>query len=316
MRKIISLLLILSTMLIVACNGGYKAENKEDISSLNRSVETETENYKAAVADSMTFTEGFQPEEDKQKQQQPTDPKQKKQPVTTTTNEPAAQPDWDKKIIKNAVLNAEVKDFNAFTKDLREKIRNLGGYIAGEEQAQSEYKIENVISIKVPVAQFDEAVTKISESTAVLKEKKVTSQDVTSEYFDTRSRMAAKQQVRQRYVDLLKEAKNMEEILNVQTNINSIQEDIESAAGRIQYMGHAAAYSTINLTYYQILNATVSEDGVEKKSFGTKLGAAFKTGGSWIVELFVGLVSIWPLFLLGAIILLLVKKNKQKKVIN
>ena len=310
MRKILSLLLICTMVLAAACSGGYKAENKDDVISKNFALT----DLKTAGTDSIGEPE-FQPGEDKQEQQQPTDPKQKKQPATTTT-EPAAKPDWDKKIIKNAVLDAEVKNFNAFTRDLREKVKNLGGYIAGEEQSQTEYKIENVISIKVPVAQFDEAVTKITESTTLLKEKKVTSQDVTSEYFDTRSRMAAKQQVRQRYVDLLKEAKNMEEILNVQTNINSIQEDIESAAGRIQYMGHAAAYSTINLTYYQILNATVSEDGVEKKNFGIKLGAAFKTGGSWIVELFIGLVSIWPLFLVGAIIFLLVKRSRQKREVN
>jgi hypothetical protein len=33
-------------------------------------------------------------------------------------------------------------------------------------------------------------------------------------------------------------AKNMEEILSVQSEINGIQEEIESAAGRIEYLGH------------------------------------------------------------------------------
>ena len=54
--------------------------------------------------------------------------------------------DWDKKIIKTASLNLEVKDYNVFSASLREKIKGLGGYIAQEEQSQSDYKIENSIS--------------------------------------------------------------------------------------------------------------------------------------------------------------------------
>ena len=57
---------------------------------------------------------------------------------------------------------------------------------------------------------------------------------------DTRSRLEAKKQVRLRYLDFLKEAKNVEEILNVQSQINGIQEDIEAASGRLDYLNHAS----------------------------------------------------------------------------
>jgi hypothetical protein len=51
---------------------------------------------------------------------------------------------------------------------------------------------------------------------------------------DTRSRMEAKKQMRDRYLELLKQARNMKEILEVQQVINSIQEDIESGSGRVR----------------------------------------------------------------------------------
>ena len=81
-----------------------------------------------------------------------------------------------------------------------------------------------------------------------LNEKKITSEDVTTEVIDTRSRLEAKKQVRLRYLDLLKQAKNMEEILSVQSEINGIQEQIESAAGRMEYLQHSSSFSTIHLT--------------------------------------------------------------------
>lgn len=225
--------------------------------------------------------------------------------------QPAVKPDWDKKIIKTASLNLEVKDYNTFYSSLREKVRAAGGYIAQEEQTQSDYKIENSLTIKVPVDQFDNAVVQLTSNTEKINQKKITSQDVTSEVIDTKSRMESKKQIRLRYMDLLKQAKNMEEILSVQSEINGIQEEIESAAGRIEYLGHSSTFSTINLTYYQILNSSAKD--TDSPSFGTKLSGAFRTGWSWIGDLFVGLVSIWPLFLLIFIAVIVYKKTKLQK---
>jgi len=240
-------------------------------------------------------------------QQQVPDKKQQSQPIS-----PKPNPDWDKKIIKTASLNVEVDDYNKFYSLMREKVRSVGGYIAQEEQNQSDYKIENTLSIKVPVDQFDNALGQLTVSNIKkINEKKITSQDVTTEFIDTRSRMESKKQVRQRYLDLLKQAKNMEEILNVQSEINSIQEDIESAAGRIEYLGHSSAYSTIDLTYYQVLNSSAKDN--DKPSFATKMTNAFKNGWSWIGDPFIGLLSIWPLLLVVFAAIILYKRTKINK---
>jgi hypothetical protein len=218
--------------------------------------------------------------------------------------------DWDKKIIKTASLNIEVKDYNQYYSQIREKVKNIGGYIAQEDQNQSEYKIENSLVIKVPVDQFDNALFQLTEKVEKINEKKVSSQDVTTEIIDVKSRMESKKQVRQRYIDLLKQAKNMEEILTVQSEINAIQEDIESSAGRIEYLGHSSIFSTINLTYYQVLNSSAKDN--EKLSFGKKIGIAFKTGLDWVGDLSVGLISIWPLFLVTLFAYILFRKYKNK----
>jgi hypothetical protein len=231
---------------------------------------------------------------------------QKKQPVP-----PVANPDWDKKIIKTASLNLEIKDYNAYYTSLREKIRNLGGYVAQEEQTLTDYKSENTVVIKVPVDQFDNALVQLITGVEKINEKKVNSQDVTAEYVDTRSRMEARKRVRDRYLDLLKQAKNMEEILNVQSEINRIQEEVESAAGRIEYLGHSASLSTINLTYYQVLNVSAKSD--DKPGFGSKIASAFRVGGGWIVDLFIGMVTIWPLLLLGFLGFIYFRKNRTQK---
>lgn len=237
------------------------------------------------------------------------EPDQQKKPAG---NPEKKQEDWDKKIVKTATLNLEVKDYKIYYNRLREKLRGLGGYIAQEDQTESDYKIENAVVIKVPVDQFDNALAELNGDGDKLNEKKISSQDVTGEYVDTKSRLEAKKQVRLRYLDLLKQARNMEEILNVQSEINDIQEEIEAAAGRIDYLSHAAAYSTINLTYYQVLNA--SAKNTDNPGIGAKITSAFKQGWGWIVDLFVGLVSIWPLFVLLFILVIIYRRTKTQKV--
>jgi len=225
---------------------------------------------------------------------------------------PVPKQDWDKKIIKTASLNLEIKDFKTYNSAFRDKVKQVGGYIAREQQAETEYKIENTLTIKVPVEQFDEAVQLLAKDVEKLNEKKITSDDVTTEFVDTRSRLESKKQVRLRYLDLLKQARNMEEILSVQSEINGIQEEIESALGRIEYLSHSSSFSTINLTFYQILDPAVADPS--KPSFSTKFSAAFKEGWNWMQEVFIIVVSIWPFLLAVFCIYIVYRRTRKPKI--
>lgn len=215
-------------------------------------------------------------------------------PLRKTTSA-VTQEDWDKKIIRTADLQMELRDYHAFDRAYREGIRKLGGYIAKEEQRQSDERIENNVSIRVPVASFEEAISLLTPSGEKLIDKKISSEDVGSQIMDTRARMEARKHIRDRYLEMLKQAKTMEEILQVQNEINEQQETIESAAGRVNYLSHAAAYSTINLTYYQLLVATPV---VKEPGYALRFWEALKNGWNAIASIGLVLANIWPLLLL------------------
>ncbi|NII26861.1 DUF4349 domain-containing protein [Pseudoflavitalea sp. X16] len=233
------------------------------------------------------------PQDNGQEQQQ----QRQQQPQQGTVQQsPAPNPDWDKKIIKNATLSVEVKDYTRFNELVRAAVKQSGGYIAQEEQNESDYKIENAVTIKVPVDQFDNAVAALTPGKEKVLIRKITSQDVTGEVVDTRSRLEAKRQVRLRYLDLLKQAKNMEEILQVQNEINDLQEHMEAAAGRINYLSHAAAFSTIQLSYFQVLNPQ-AKDISTPPGFGKKVLLALGAGLEWVGELIILLLTLWPVWI-------------------
>jgi hypothetical protein len=298
-------------MLCIACNH-MNSEQAMDVDNTTTASGEMFGNGNIAVADSTTSgNEIFKEEEQKGTQdqkQQP--PKQQQQP----SNQPAANPEWDKKIIKTATLNIEVDNYEKYYSVLRECVRNAGGYVAGENQTQSDYKLENTVTVKVPVARFDEAMNLLASGTGKDKvvERRVTSQDVTGEVVDTRSRMEAKRQVRLRYMELLNQAKTMEDILKVQDEINQVQEQIELGAGRVNYLHHASAYSTIQLTIFQVLNPAAEEP--KDPSFATRIWYAFEKGWSFIKNIMIALITIWPLLLAAFGIWLIVRKMKFTKV--
>lgn len=227
-------------------------------------------------------------------------------PVKTTTHI-----DWDKKIIKTATLRLEVKDFKKTNDAVHQTVKQFGGYVAQEEQNTSDYKLETTVTLKVPVDQFDNLMNGLSATDAKVIERKITSEDVTGEVVDVKSRLEARKQMRLKYLDFLKQSKNMEEALHVQNEINDIQEEIEAAAGRVEYLTHQAAYSTIQLTFYQPLEGFNPQN--ESPSFLVRTVDAFKAGGKWFADVFVGLISIWPLILILCTVAFVFKRKYSAK---
>jgi Domain of unknown function (DUF4349) len=283
------------TMMLYACNQG-SASNVQDIQTGDQSATehnktTGKQEEQVASADTVGM------------------------PTVAVNNTPAStkkdDPDWDKKIIKTADLQLQLDDYKKFNSSVHSSLKQFGAYIAGEKQQQSDYRTENSLTIKVPVDQFDNLVNSFSGDGIKIMEKNISSEDVTGEVVDTKSRMQAKMAARDKYLELLKQAKNMNEILQVQGEINSIQEDIEAANGRINYLQHASAFSTVNLSYYQYLNGSTAND--EKPGFFAKLSTAFSRGTFFIANLVLFIISIWPLILAGLAGWVYFKKFRVKK---
>ena len=232
--------------------------------------------------------------------------------IATSTGTTVAYPDWDKKIIKTGKLSLQVKDLNAFSAGIHTKLRQYGGYIAQEELQQNDANSGSLMTIKVPVAQFEPLMNELPAGSDKILERKITSDDVSEEVVDTRSRLEAKRQVRLKYLDFLKASKNTQELLKVQDEVNSIQEEMESASARINFLSHQTAYSTITLSFKQLIAGTNPSGNTA--SFWSRIAFSLSYGIGWIQDLLVALASIWPLILLLIAGIFIWKANRPAKV--
>jgi uncharacterized protein DUF4349 len=288
------------SIILIACNNQHPQQ-----------MRVQNNELESVTADT-TALEGFntpQTATDKNDQTKTEDKKQSNQ--STIKNTSANNPDWDKKIIKTADIELQLDNYKKFNISIHSSLKNFGAYIADEKQTENDYRIENSITIKVPVDQFDNLVNSFTGDGIKVTEKNISSDDVTGEVVDTKARMQAKLAVRDKYLQLLKQTKNMNEILQVQNEINDIQEDIEAANGRVNYLQHASAYSTVNLNYFQYINGGSAND--EKPDFFTKLSRAFSTGTFVITNLILFCISIWPIILIILFTIVYLKRSKLKK---
>jgi hypothetical protein len=235
----------------------------------------------------------------------------------SSANQPAivlqsGSPEWEKKIIKTANLNLELKDYNSFNTAVHQSLKSFGAYIAQEQQLQSGGEISNTISIKVPVDQFEHLMNHLSSLDRNVKviDKQISSEDVSTQIVDTKSRIETKKKLRDKYFELMGQSKKMDDVIRVQNEINSITEDIEAASGRVEFMSHQSSYSTINLKYFQVLNGAGVDD--TSPNFFTNIVNEFKQGGSIITNVFLFLVNIWPLLAAAAVAWSVFRKKALK----
>ncbi|MCB0705779.1 MAG: DUF4349 domain-containing protein [Saprospiraceae bacterium] len=218
--------------------------------------------------------------------------------ATDGTAQSADLPEITRKIIKTADYRIRVNSVEESTTRIENLVTEYGGYITAQEVNSSSYELNGTISIRVPAEKFDALLEALGGEAEFTNYKRVEARDVTEEYVDIETRLATKKEVRDRYVDILRnKAKTVEEVLLAEEQIRVIQEEIESREGRLRFLKDRVSMSTINLNIYQLIEYQ-EEPSVYKRNFWGELKDNIVDGGALIRDIFLGLVSIWPLILL------------------
>lgn len=218
-----------------------------------------------------------------------------------------------KKIIKSGTIRYSVNDYNNARKKLAEVVARYHGDITGENEQRSELSWEMRMEIKVPAEKFDSCLEAISGNAQTLIEKTVSSEDKTAEYIDVAARMKAKKEVELRYLDILKQAKSVKDILEVEEQLKGIREEVEASQARLQYIDQNVAMSTIHLSFYQAF-ANTSPQG---PGFFSRMFFSIKDGWNNVLSFLIDLVGMWPgILVLTTVVILIrryIKRRRQRK---
>ena len=211
----------------------------------------------------------------------------------------------DRKLIKEADLSWETNNLDKTHQLIINKVKMYNAYISSDNQYKDDYQTSNDITVKIPADKFDDFLKALQSDVKNFEKKNIRVLDVTEEYVDVDARIKTKKELEERYLEILKKANSVEDILNVESQLNNVRTEIESAEARMKVLNHQITLSTVNISFYKTTSAPVS--------FFGEIGKNFIEGWNSILHFILGLISIWPFVLIiGGIIYYINKKRKQR----
>ena len=208
-------------------------------------------------------------------------------------------------LLRQAHCRIEVENLDHELNRIQFLIAAYQGYVSDLNIENNYYSKDATFNLRVPSKHFQSTLDSIKSFAKKVEYQRVSTQDVTEEYIDISSRLETKKQVRDRYIDILRnKAKTVEEILMAEEKIRHLQEEIEAREGRLRYLRDRAAMSVITVELFQELDPKEAEDEASWISrFLDDAGESLGFGGQIVRGLVLGLIAIWPVVLIFGLLI-------------
>jgi Domain of unknown function (DUF4349) len=159
----------------------------------------------------------------------------------------------DRKIIRNADITIEV----ASTTEAQHSVTSIaeahGGFVVTSEaiQRQSSDPAQRTtdfkLVVRVPASQFGVALDEIKKLATNIPEEKATGQDVTEEFIDLEARIKTQKALEIQFLEIMRQAKGIEDALEVQRQIAEVRTQIEQLEGRKRFLENRSSLATITV---------------------------------------------------------------------
>lgn len=219
-----------------------------------------------------------------------------------------------RKVILSGAMTIETNKFDAAVNGIVVKTQGAGGFvqssnitgIKSENGNYLENREANFI-IRIPSSKFETFMLSIG-NLGVITSKTTTGEDITAQYIDNEARLKNQKIKEARLLDILKKAKNLSDILAIETELENTRYNIESLTGTLKLWDDQVDFSTLNITLSEIYEKKVL---VKKPvTLIDKIKSSFTSSINLLVDILKGslivLVAIAPFAIIITIILLVV----------
>jgi hypothetical protein len=229
----------------------------------------------------------------------------------------------NRKILRNAEMTLEVQSTLETQHIVSVIAESHGGFVVNSESKQRENvdpakrTVDVKLVLRVPSDQFGATIDQIRQLATNLPAESLKSDDVTEEFIDLEARAKTQKALELQFLEIMKQAKKVEEALEVQSQLADVRAEIEKIEGRRRFLENRAALSTITVNLQSPTPIVVSSTG-----FGRSIRDAASDGidvatglilffvRSLIVMLPVVVLVILPL---GLVFRFLVRRAKRMR---
>lgn len=320
MRKA-GLIIILFFSFLTACAEKGASDNAANSTSVykNEAAEPQTQNYSANTSTtSNTAVSRGSGGGGGGRDEKPIVFQQLSLNQAENSQNPPVAPAADRKIIRNADLSLESDKPDEAQQKITTIAESKGGFVVESQQSTSDARKTSAardtvtMSVRVPAAKFNEALDEIRKTASRVIVETVKGEDVTEQFIDIEANLKAKKALEQQFLEIMKQARSVEDALEVQSQLASVRGEIEKIEGRKRFLENQASLSTIKIKLQTPAAFSQNSSGFFYQ-FGDAFGRGFDAALSFILGFVTFIVAILPFLLLVVLPLYLVIRYFMKR---
>ena len=234
----------------------------------------------------------------------------------------AALPE-SRKWIVTVNLTAETEDLDALRTALDEKIAAFQGYVEAQNvyngsayQSSRRYRSAN-LTIRIPADSIDGFLQDVGGIANIVRQNK-SIEDVTLNYVATESRLKALETEETRLLELLAQAENMSDLLEIEARLSEVRSELENYASQKRLYDNQIDYATV----YLAIEEVQEYPPVEEPTLWERISKGFRDNlegvGDDLLDVLVWFIVSLPYLVVFAvvitIIVLVVKRIRRRRV--
>jgi hypothetical protein len=225
-------------------------------------------------------------------------------PPPPSSSSSSKQGQYQPKLVKTGELTITSNNIESTKSLLYKFVKECNGYVTNENLVKDEIFSYYNISLNISAVRFDLFLQLLDSSRMNIVSRTFSVEDVTLKYIDDSTRLLNKKKLEKKYLDLLSRTNDMKSILEIEDKLEEIQTDIEVKEGQMKVLDKQIAYSAFQVKIEQdIVNASYED----RTKFTYMLKQAVVRGWEGVRSAAIGLVSLWPLWVLIYLLFLVIK---------
>ncbi len=163
-------------------------------------------------------------------------------------SQPAPAVTDNRKLIRNAQLDLEVKSYQDAVDHITTMTKDAGGYVdTSNSQKGGNGKLQGTVVVKVLPQNLDAFLLKLRDLGTV-NNQSVGTDDVTKEYFDTQARLDNSRRMETQLQDLLAHQNSkVSDLLQVERELGRVRGEIEQMQGQLKLYDFQVQYATVTI---------------------------------------------------------------------
>lgn len=213
------------------------------------------------------------------------------------------------KIIKTGQISIESKQIKNSKKNIDANLKKFNAYYEQESSSNSNDLLSYTLEVRIPSQSFDSFLAAMENGEDKITAKNIQADDVSLQYYDIESRMKSKKAYLDRYLAMVSSAKNVKDLLEIQEKIRELQEEIDSSEEVLRKLSNKISYSTLTIQLFEY-QANLP---IGSQSFWAKMKSSFEFGGDLIQNIVLGIIGIWPVWILVGLVIFLIRKIRKRR---